>query len=186
MPDDLIDEAGKESFPASDPPAFHGTAATPGPGDASGRVDDRALDLLLNAMERALLAPIVSGELARWSETACQACAEAVKAIAHCTSVEYPQEIRAIAHDDPELASRAAQMLNQSAALGEQAQQFLNDMEQVCKTGGKNQPDEAPLRTVAQSLSSRGVELALQVRRLDEEILTWQHESLNRDRGNVD
>lgn len=191
MADNLVDEAAKESSPASDPPAFTGAApsastARPTSAEVKPLTDLQAFDLLLVAMERSLLTPIVSGELEHWGKVACQSMQDALPAIHHRLRVEYPQEIKAILQDDAELSTQATQLFSDVDKISAEAQSLESDMKVLCSFSGQHEPDEAPVSAVAQRLAERGVLLGTVLRRLDEAIRTWQNEALNRDRGTGD
>lgn len=137
-------------------------------------------------LERCLLTPVVSGELATWCETVRRSFHQAKPAIRKLLNEAHPQELEQILQEDPELSHEIEKLWASASELNARLDMLGGDLEMLPDVAEVNEPNERPIQSVAERISKSGIELVIAIRRQEEAVKTWRHEALARDRGPVD
>jgi exonuclease VII large subunit len=144
---------------------------------------EQALDETLGKLEKALLAPVVSGELKSWVTNVRQAAATfAVDWTRYLHSVLHLQ-YQEIAQTDPELLSEVEKMIQTDQQLLEKFARFHEELQTLEKNAEKVEWQENKLTGEQKRIEETGISLILQIKKQRAAAETWLSESLYRDRG---
>jgi hypothetical protein len=144
---------------------------------------EQALDETLGKLEKALLAPVVSGELKSWVTNVRQAAATfAVDWTRYLHSVLHLQ-YQEIAQTDPELLSEVEKMIQTDQQLLEKFARFHEELQTLEKNAEKVEWQENKLAGEQKRIEETGISLILQIKKQRAAAETWLSESLYRDRG---
>jgi hypothetical protein len=147
---------------------------------------DAAVKSSLDEFERALLHPLISGELSTWVQEVQQDWREAASHIHYQLKHQHPRQYEEITRQDPELFPRVDQLKAEDAAIEEQRDKFSQAVSRVAEHVPKLEPDEAKAEKHTKPLIDDGVAFIARVRKQVVAVQTWYIEAFNRDRGAVD
>lgn len=154
-----------------------------------GRIDPSAgaeIKAVVDALEIALLTPIVSGDLTDWLEKLCEAWRGVSAGFHDELFRERTQLYDAIATQDPELLPRVEQLRSEDVAIAQECALLSRTMERLCGNASMLEPVEDPAQQFTQKVIDQGLALVTRVRRQNVAVQTWYNEAFNRDRGTVD
>jgi hypothetical protein len=145
--------------------------------------DDDQFREVLDELERVLLAPLVSGELASWTETALRAFHAAAPLLRDRVESVHPRELQEIFREDPELATEVDKMKQADLEILAGIDRLEQVLSKFFEVAPNVEPNEAPAADVLARVSEQGIDLIVSIRRQEEAMRVWHQESLLRDRG---
>lgn len=151
-------------------------------GDASPEAD---LKVAIDQLETNLVTPIMPGEMASWAEQVHSAWTEAATQIQYHVRHLHPQQLEAIAQQDPELLPRVELLKAEDMAIEEQFATLNQAVTQTTEHASKLEPDEEKAQKHIQLLIDDGLSFIARVRKQTVAVQTWYVEAFNRDNGAV-
>ena len=146
---------------------------------------DESLSDHVSAFEEAVVTAIVPGELESWCRGVAAVLSRRRDDIAEAFDRQ-TAALEAMAREDPELLPRAENMQGRlasaRASLGE-LEERLGELEGAA---GPRRDSSAEPTKPGETLRDDLLSWIVGLRALDQEILTWYHEAVTRDRGVVD
>jgi hypothetical protein len=140
----------------------------------------------ITAFETSLATPLVSGELAEWSESVRKCWGEASAQIHYHVKQLHPRQYDQIAKEDPELLPRVEQLQVEDQAIEQDREKLNQTVRRTTEHAPKLEPDEGKAEQHTKKLVEEGMSLVARVRKHEVAIQTWFVEAFNRDRGAVD
>ncbi len=137
----------------------------------------------LDEFERALLHPLISGELSTWVQDIQHDWSEAASHIHYQLKHQHPRQYEEIAQQDPELLSRIDLLKAEDAAIEEHREKISQAVARVAEHVPKLEPDEAKAEKHTKPLVDDGMAFVARVRKQVVAVQTWYIEAFNRDRG---
>ncbi len=150
------------------------------------KTHDESVATALAELERTLLTPLIPGEVETWAQAAWRAFAVAAPLLQQRIRCVHAEEISQILDDDPELSAQVQRLRETGNQILAAMENLGLKLSRLARITPALEPNEAPAAEIAKRLSQQGIELVVSIRRQDEEIRTWQSESVLRDRGPVD
>jgi hypothetical protein len=148
--------------------------------------EEAALNEALSRLERALLTPVIPGELEDWVQTAHKAAAALAEPLErYVHSILHPQYAE-IAKTDPEMLTRVEQLIASDQTLLAGYQKFLAKLAELTQRAPAAKKDENKLSPQLADIEKDGTALILAVRKQQAAASAWLDEALYRDRGPVD
>lgn len=144
------------------------------------------LKTALANFETTLVTPIVSGELAGWTEGVEKAWTEASAQIHYHVEHLHPRQYDEIANQDPELLPRIELLKAEDEAIEQQREQMATTIKRVAEHAPKLEPDEEKAQKHTKTLIDDGTSFLARVRKQEVAVQTWYVEAFNRDGGAVD
>jgi hypothetical protein len=148
--------------------------------------EEAALNEALMRLERALLTPVIPGELEDWvqaAQTATAALAEPLQR--YVQSILHPQYAE-IAKTDPEMLTHVEQLIAADKTILAGYQQFLSTMGDLVQRAPTAKKDETKVSALLAQVEKDGTALILGIRKQQAAASAWLDEALYRDRGPVD
>jgi adenylyl- and sulfurtransferase ThiI len=147
---------------------------------------DVALHDALEAFEASLATPVVSGELAVWSDLVRAAWNSLLPLVFKQATELNPKLYDEITNQDPELFAQIDKLKAEDAALTECCLGLNQTVERVAKLAPLIEPDERKFSEQITKLQKEGAEFVIRVRKQQVAVQTWYQEAFNRDRGVAD
>jgi hypothetical protein len=144
------------------------------------------LKTAVTRFETCLLTPIVSGELAAWTEDLDSSWGDASAQIHFLLKHHHPRQYEEIGNQDPELLPRIELLKAEDEAIEQQRELFTQSLNRVAQHAPKLEPDEEKAQKHTKSLIEDGVAFLARLRKQQIAVQTWYVEAFNRDRGAVD
>ncbi len=146
---------------------------------------DHEMHQSMQHLEKALLSPVVSGELTEWVETVAQALREFGPAwVENIKNVVRPQ-YKQIARTDEDLLPRVEQMIQEEHQLQEDLVEFENMLSDLATRAEDVDNDELKAMNHKTRVERDGVALLIRIKKQEAAASTWLQEALYRDRGVV-
>ena len=140
----------------------------------------------LTKLETALLAPVVSGELESWAQTAQEATSGLSQRLpSYLHTVLHPQYAE-IAKSDSELLTRVQQLIAEDQNLVLEQDKLEKRVNDFVRRASQIKKDEAQTAAERGKLEQEGIALVLRIKRQRAAADTWLAEANYRDRGPVD
>jgi hypothetical protein len=144
------------------------------------------LKAALDAFERSLETPIVSGELSPWLVDVQKTCSEAAAQTHFHTKHLHARQYEEIAKQDPELLPRLDLLKAEDTAIEQERDQLNQTMARIAQHAANFEPDEEKSHKFTKSLIDDGLAFVARVRKQSVAVQTWYIEAFDRDRGSVD
>ncbi len=150
------------------------------------KAEETALSETLTRLERALLTPVIAGELSLWVQAVQDAAAALAEPLQqYLYKVQHPLYAE-IAKSDQELLPRVQQLIATDKALLESYQQFLAKVADLARAAPSARKDENKVSAPLAEVEKDGTTLILGIRKQQAAASAWLSEALYRDRGPVD
>lgn len=140
----------------------------------------------IERVERALLTPVLSGEVGTWVHAVQEAAAALDEQLQPYLESVLHSDYKEIAKTDNELLSRVEQMVVCEKKLLEQKDNFNQSLQHLAERVPQVHSDEAKVADERLKVERQGVELLTELKRLQTAASTWLQEAVYRDRGPVD
>jgi hypothetical protein len=147
---------------------------------------EAAFKTALDAFDRSLVRPIISGELPAWVLEVQETWREAAGQIYYQIKQSHPRQYEEIAQQDPELLPRVDLLKREDAAIEEQCEKINESVVRVAEHIPKLEPDEEKAQKYTKALVDDGLAFTVRIRKQVVAVQTWYIEAFNRDRGAVD
>jgi hypothetical protein len=147
---------------------------------------ERQLRNAIEEFETSLMTPIVSGELAAWSDQVRNSWTKLCPKIENQLSTLHPKQYQQIAKEDPELLSQVERMKAEDQAIEEQLQKLNHLIRRLTDVAPKAEPDERKATQPNSQLVDDGIALLNRMKKQEIAVRTWYMEAFNRDRGVAD
>jgi hypothetical protein len=147
---------------------------------------DRGLKDALDAFETALITPVVSGELAVWSDEVRAAWARLSPLVDEQLSQAHARQYEEMTQQDPEIFAHVDNLKAADAALRAEHQELGQLVNRLTNLAPLIEPDERKFNDLQARLRNDGVAFVAGVKKQQVAVQTWYIEAFNRDRGNVD
>lgn len=147
---------------------------------------DTELKTALDAFEKALLTPIISGDLGVWFEHLQSTSDDAAEKLRREVTDFHPEEFEEIGNQDPELLSQIDRLREEDCAILSAFDKFRHTVERAVQQSPKLEPDEEKALKLTTALVNEGVMLVARIRKQEVTLQTWYAEAFTRDRGPVD
>jgi hypothetical protein len=144
---------------------------------------DTELRAALTAFETSLATPLVSGELAKWTETVKSAWEPTSQQVQHHAECDHPSQYEEIGGADPELLPRVEQLQSEDRAIEQDRHSLDQLVTRIASHLPKLEPDEEKAQQHVKKLVDEGIAFITRVRKHEVAIQTWFVEAFNRDRG---
>lgn len=152
----------------------------------SSEPEKRAGDELaagLVSLERAIMNPLVPGELVAWLRSVQQA-ATVVRPLLHeRIEQDHQKMLQEIVRQDIELASRVEQMREEAAAILSQFAGWEASVKEFAEVAADVEPREEKFQSHLQGIVQSGIDFIVATRKQEAAIHTWHGEAFLRDRG---
>jgi len=136
--------------------------------------------------ETSLATPIISGELAEWTEDVKKTWDEASAQLHYQLRHLHPRQYDEIGRQDPELLPRIELLKAEDDAIEQQREQIAQLVTRVAQHAPKLEPDEEKAQSHIKTLVDDGTAFLMRVRKQEVAVQTWYVEAFSRDRGAVD
>ena len=140
---------------------------------------------IIDNLERALLTPVVAGELVGWVSTVQDAADDLDEAIHPFLNVLHT-EYKEIAKSDSEMLSRVEQLMDGEKKMLSMLEEFRRDLHILATRAPEVYSDEAKAADERMKVEKQGIRLLTQIKRQQAGVSTWLAEAVYRDRGPVD
>jgi hypothetical protein len=140
---------------------------------------------IIDNLERALLTPVVAGELVGWVSTVQDAADDLDEAIHPFLKVLHA-EYKEIAKSDSEMLSRVEQLMDGEKKMLSMLEEFRRDLHILATRAPEVYSDEAKAADERMKVEKQGIRLLTQIKRQQAGVSTWLAEAVYRDRGPVD
>jgi hypothetical protein len=147
---------------------------------------DRELKSELEAFETSLATPVVSGELAVWSDHVREAWSTLSPRVCHDVAKQHARQFEEITSQDPELFAQVDKLKADDEAIQAQRQSLDQLVGRLANLAPLVEPDEGKFHALMSQLQKDGVEFIARVRKQLVAVQTWYVEAFNRDRGVAD
>jgi hypothetical protein len=147
---------------------------------------ETALNEALAHLERALLTPVIPGELVEWVQVVEKASASLVTPLHEYIHSVLHQQYAEIAKADQELLFRVQQMIATDQGLLESYQRFQDKVAELARLAPSAKKDENKVAVPLAAIEQEGTTLILAIRKQQAAASAWLGEALYRDRGPVD
>ncbi|MFO0788248.1 MAG: hypothetical protein U0805_02255 [Pirellulales bacterium] len=147
---------------------------------------DAELKTALDAFEKALLTPIIAGDLGVWFEHLQLTANEAADKLNRELTQFHTEEYDEIGNQDPELLSQIDRLKEEDCAILEAFEKFRQTLTRAAEQSPKLEPDEDKATRLTRALINEGVMLLARIRKQELTLQTWYAEAFTRDRGPVD
>ncbi len=144
------------------------------------------LKAALDAFERSLETPIISGELSPWLVDVQKTWSEAAAQTHFHTKHLHARQYEEIAKQDPELLPRLDLLKTEDTAIEQLRDQLNQTVIRVGQHAPSFEPDEEKSQKFTKSLIDDGLAFVTRVRKQSVAVQTWYIEAFNRDGGSVD
>jgi DNA repair exonuclease SbcCD ATPase subunit len=151
----------------------------------AAQIEQKDFGKALEAFESQLATPLVPGEVLQWAALTADV-AEKLRGALENRRTEYKAQLKEIAEQDAEMVRRVEQLQALRDAVFTRFDQLDRLIEAIKKPVDIDEDREAKMRPAIEKVSTDGLALAIDVRKLDREIATWYVEAFQRDRGVVD
>jgi hypothetical protein len=148
--------------------------------------EETALGDALSRLERALLTPVISGELESWVRTVQEATAALAEPLQQYVQKILHAQYAEIAKNDPEMLPRVEQLISTDKSLLEGYQHFLAKVADLVHRAPAAKKDENKVSGPLADVEKEGTALILGIRKQQAAASAWLDEALYRDRGPVD
>jgi hypothetical protein len=140
----------------------------------------------LEALERAVNVPIVSGEVGNWLSSVLSAARDVEETTCGYYSSVHPDLFRQIVENDPGQNSRVQTLEQEDEEICNGLHEVVEFARKLDVAGDAVEPDERLIANATNELSERLISAILRVRKHETQISTWHVEAMLRDRGDVD
>lgn len=147
---------------------------------------EAAFKTAVDGFERALVSPILSGDLASWLDEVEETWREASSQIHFQTKHLHPRQFEEIAQQDPELLPRIDLLKAEDAAIEAEREKFNQCLGRLAQHFPKLEPDEDKAKKHTVTLIDEGVAFITRIRKQVVAVQIWYIEAFNRDGGAVD
>jgi hypothetical protein len=150
------------------------------------RPEETALTEGLAQLERALLTPVIPGELEQWAAAAQGAATALAQPLVQYVENILHEQYAQIAKTDPEMLPRVEQLIATDKSLLEDFQKFQGKAARLVDRAPAAKKDENKVAALLTEIENDGTALILGIRKQQAAASTWLGEALYRDRGPVD
>ena len=147
---------------------------------------ERELRGALEAFETSLATPVVSGELAVWTESVRKAWNELSTQVHYHAGHLHPRQYQQIAGEDPEMHACVEKLKAEDEKIEQDREALTRLTTRIAEHAPKFERDEEKIRSHTQHLIDTGIPFVARVRKQEIAIQTWFMEAFNRDRGVAD
>lgn len=147
---------------------------------------DRELREAIDVFDTALATPVVSGELAVWSDEVRAAWARLSPLVHHQMVTFHPKQYDEITRQDPELFAQVDKLKVEDAAILEEQSSFDASVSRLANLAPLVEPDERKFDDYQAKLRKDGAAFTTHVKQQQVAVQTWYIEAFNRDRGVAD
>jgi hypothetical protein len=145
--------------------------------------DCTSLEAAIAAFERAVLSPMVAGELTSWSEAALQSVEQLEEVFVNDIKAQHASIFETISETDAEMLGKVQKLQAEDDAL----RLCVRETHELAKTlqavGAAVEPDEEKAANLAKSFVKAAELLTIRLKKQELAINVWLQESLTRDRG---
>ena len=150
------------------------------------RPEETALNEGLAHLERALLTPVIPGELEMWAKAVQDATTALAQPLARYVQEILHEQYAQIAKTDPEMLPRVEQLIATDKAILEDFQKFQAKVARLVERAPAAKKDENKVAALLTEIEKEGTALIIGIRKQQAAASTWLDEALYRDRGPVD
>jgi hypothetical protein len=140
-------------------------------------------DEVLTQFERALLSPVIPGELTEWSETALRNTDQLQSALADNAKSGHEQIFEEIAANDPEMLPRIERLEAEDDSIAASVRELIEMGRTIRTMGAAVNSDEDSARKSLEGFVKAAESLYVRIKRQELAIEVWLQESQTRDRG---
>jgi hypothetical protein len=166
----------KQAIPANHPSSKIENASDP----------DGELRAALDTFETSLAIPIISGELANWSQQVQSAWQKANDQILRQLADLHPKQLKQIAKEDPELSAQVEKLKTEDAALEAGRASLDRVVDELGRVAPLVGADERKATDCAAMLVENGIVFVGRFKKQQVAVDTWFQEAFTRDRGVAD
>lgn len=141
------------------------------------------IETALIQFERAVLSPVVPGELSDWAKEAFESTKELPTILAEYAQSAHHEIYDTIATADPEMLPRMESLQAEDDAIIASGRELLEMAKTVRTVAGSVVPDEERARKLLDGFTTAASALIIRVKKQELGIEVWLHESQTRDRG---
>jgi len=141
------------------------------------------LDAALTQFEKAVLSPVVPGELPEWTAEAFYSTEELQTALAENAKSVHDEVYETIAAADPEMLPKGAQLQAEDGAINKSTHEVLEIAKTMRTLAGSVDSDEEKARKPLDGFLTAAAALLIRVKKQELAIEVWLRESQTRDRG---
>jgi hypothetical protein len=141
------------------------------------------LEAVLIQFEKAVLSPVVPGELSDWTKEAFERTEELPAVLAENAKSVHDEICDTISVADPEMLPRIESLHAEDDAIIASARELLEMAKTVRTVAGSVVPDEERARKLVDGFTTAASALIIRVKKQELGIEVWLRESQTRDRG---